>query len=206
MNILIIGCGMVGSELAATLDMRGHDVSIIDRDESSFDLLPDNFSGFTTTGIPIEQEILKRAGIESCDALCAVTDNDNMNIMVSELANKVFGVKKVFARIRDISKAEIFESLGIRTVCTTNLIVSAACAALEEDTHKTSSLTFENHSVSFTTMDVPEEFIGNTPEDIQYEPGEVLFAVMRGSEMLMHDLNIRIEFNEGDKLIFAKKA
>lgn len=206
MNILIIGCGMVGSELAATLDMRGHDVSIIDRDESSFDLLPENFSGFTTTGMPIEQEILKRAGIESCDALCAVTDNDNMNIMAAEIANKVFGVNKVFARIRDISKAKIFEKIGIRTVCATSLIVSAACAALEEDTQKTSRLTFENHSVSFTTMDVPEEFIGNTPEDIQYEPNEVLFAVLRGSEMLMYNSDTTIEFAEGDKLVFAKKA
>lgn len=205
MNILIIGCGMVGSELAATLDLHGHDVSIIDRDESSFEALPEGFSGFTTTGVPIDQEVLKRAGIESCDAFCAVTDSDNVNIMAAELANKVFGIEKVFARIRDISKAKIFESLGIRTVCATNLIVNAACAALEEDTQKTSQLSFENHSVSFTTMDVPDEYIGNTSDDIVYEQGESLFAVMRGSEMLMYN-GERIDFADGDKLIFAKKA
>ena len=206
MNILIIGCGMVGSELAATLDMRGHDVSVVDRDESSFDLLPDNFSGFTTTGVPIDQEVLKRAGIETCDAFCAVTDSDNVNIMAAELAGKIFGISKVFARVRDISKAEIFESLGIRVVCATSLIVSAACAALEEDTQKTSHLSFENHSVSFTTMDVPEEFIGNIPNDIEYEPGEVLFAVLRSGEMIMYSSGVNVEFVEGDKLIFAKKA
>ena len=206
MNILIIGCGMVGSELAATLDMHGHDVSVVDKYENNFDLLPDDFSGFTTVGIPIDQEVLKRAGIESCDAFCAVTDNDNVNIMAAELANKVFNIPKVFARIRDVSKAEIFESLGIRTVCATSLIVSAACAALEEDTQKTSRLNFENHSVDFITMDVPDEFIGNLPEDIQYEPGESLFAVMRGGELIFCDNDGHLEFCKGDKLIFAKKA
>ncbi|MGN0687299.1 MAG: potassium channel family protein [Oscillospiraceae bacterium] len=206
MNILIIGCGMVGCELAATLDMRGCDVSVVDRDASSFDKLPESFSGFTTTGIPIDREVLKRAGIESCDAFCAVTGSDNVNIMAAEIANKVFGVSKVFARIRDISKADIYESLGIHTVCTTSLIVNAACAALEEDSRKTSQLSFENHSVCFTTMDVPEEYIGNTAADIIYEPGEVLFAVMRKSEMIMYNSETNIEFIEGDKLIFAKKS
>ncbi len=206
MNILIIGCGMVGCELAATLDERGHDVSIVDRIDSNFDRLPDKFSGFTTTGVPIDIEVLKRAGIETCDAFCAVTDNDNMNIMAAELADKVFGIEKVFARIRDTGKAEIFESLGIHTVCATSLIVNAACEALEEYSQKTSHLTFENHSVSFSTMDVPEEFIGNMPMDIQYEEDEVLFAVLRDSEMIMCHNESRIEFAKGDKLVFAKKA
>ena len=205
MNILIIGCGMVGSELAAELDMHGHDVSIVDKD-GHFELLPDDFSGFTTIGVPIDQDVLKRAGIGSCDALCAVTDNDNMNIMVTQIASKVFGVPKVFARIRDISKGEIFESLGIHTVCPTRLVVNAARAAIEEDTCTTEELSFENHNVRFTTMDVPESLIGDMPEDITYEQGEVLFGVIRGSELIFYQDNEKIEFAEGDKLIFAKKG
>ena len=205
MNILIIGCGMVGSELAAELDMHGHDVSIVDK-EGRFDLLPDDFSGFTTTGVPIDQDVLKRAGISSCDALCAVTDNDNVNIMVTQIASKVFNVPKVFARIRDVSKGEIFESLGIHTVCPTRLVVNAARAAIEEDTCTTEDISFENHNVRFTTMDVPESLIGDMPEDIMYEPGEVLFAVLRGSEMIFYQGNEKLEFAEGDKLIFAKKG
>lgn len=205
MNILIIGCGMVGSELAAELDMHGHDVSIVDKD-GHFELLPDDFSGFTTTGVPIDQDVLKRAGIGSCDALCAVTDNDNVNIMVTQIASKVFGTPKVFARIRDISKGEIFESLGIHTVCPTRLVVNAARAAIEEDSCTTEDISFENHNVSFTTMDVPESLIGDMPEDITYEQGEVLFGVLRGSELLFYQGNEKIEFAEGDKLIFAKKG
>ena len=205
MNILIIGCGRVGAELATTLDKRGHDISIIDRDENSFDMLPGDFSGFTTVGVPIDSDALKRAGIESCDAVCAVTGNDNMNIMAAQVAHEVFGIKKVFSRIRDISKGRICEQMGIHIVCPTSLVVSAACAAIEEGEQVTSSMSFDNHSVDFVTMDIPKQFIGKTPHDIEYERGEVLFAVIRGSEMIMENVGSMV-FIEGDRLIFAKKA
>lgn len=205
MNILIIGCGRVGAELATTLDKRGHDISIIDRDENSFDMLPDDFSGFTTLGVPIDRDVLKRAGIESCDALCAVTGSDNMNIMAAQVAHEVFGVKKVFARIRDISKGRICEQMGIHIVCPTSFVVSAACAAIEEGKQVTSSMSFDNHSVDFVTMDIPKQFIGKTAHDIEYEPGEVLFGIIRGSEMIMNGVG-SVVFAEDDRLIFAKKA
>ena len=50
MNILIIGCGKVGSRLADVLCQLGHDVAIIAQKRESFDLLSDDFSGFTIQG------------------------------------------------------------------------------------------------------------------------------------------------------------
>ncbi len=205
MNILVIGCGMVGSELAAELDRDGHDVSVIDRDGGSFDLLPADFSGFTTTGISIDLDVLRRAGIASCDALCAVTGSDNVNIMVAELATKVFGVKKVFARIREISKGEIFEALGINTVCPTKLVVNAAREALEEEVSNTSAMSFDEHLVSFSTHDLPEHLVDGVAEDIIYERGETLFAVIRDRELMFYEKQPNLRFKEGDRLIFAKK-
>ena len=84
MNVLIIGCGMVGSALAETLDERGHDVSVIDKNGAKFDSLSPKFGGFTTTGVPIDQDVLKRAGIQTCDALFAVTAQDLSLIHISE--------------------------------------------------------------------------------------------------------------------------
>ena len=78
MNILIIGCGMVGAALATTLDGRGHDVSVIDKNAETLETLPASFGGFTTTGVPIDQDVLKRAGISTCDALFAVTHEDDI--------------------------------------------------------------------------------------------------------------------------------
>ncbi|MEG1429610.1 MAG: NAD-binding protein, partial [Hydrogenoanaerobacterium sp.] len=52
MNVLVIGCGKVGSKLATVLDKMGHDVCIVDRDNENFELLDHNFSGYTVAGVP----------------------------------------------------------------------------------------------------------------------------------------------------------
>ncbi len=205
MNILIIGCGMVGSELAAQLDRSGHDVSIIDNDENSFESLPADFSGFTTAGIPIDTDVLRRAGVESCDALCAVTGDDNINIMVTELASKVFGIQRVFARIRDVSKSEIYESLGISTVCPTRLVVNAARDMLDEDITQLTSMRLCDHTLGFTVTELPEELVGGAPEDIIYDPGEVLMAIVRGGKLNFFVRQDKVVFEQGDKLIFVKE-
>jgi len=206
MNVLIIGCGMVGSALAATLDKKGHDVSVIDKNDARFDSLPSDFGGFTTTGVPIDQDVLKRAGIQTCDALFAVTAQDDMNIMVSELARQTFNVPKIFARITDIEKGKVFEQLGINVICPTKLTVSAACAALEDDDGIIDEVNFENFTVHFSTIDLPEEFVDAVPGDIQYESDEILFGVLRAGAGLILYHGQPISFVEGDKLIFAKKA
>ena len=101
MNVLIIGCGKVGSHLADTLCQLGHDVSIIALNRENFDLLSDDFSGLTIQGVPIDLDILRQAGIEECDALAAVTEDDNTNIMVCQIAREIFNVPKIVARIFD---------------------------------------------------------------------------------------------------------
>ena len=203
MNILIIGCGTVGTELAVTLDQRGHDVSVVDSRESDFDSLPDGFSGFMTRGVPIDQEVLKRAGIQTCDALFAVTDDDDTNIMVSQIAKRVFGVPKIYSRVRDIRKGEIFEEAGIHIVCSTKLTVAAAVDALEE--HSEAGMELLGYRLRFTAMDIPKELVGITPPEIEYESGESLLGVIRPDMGLIMYRGQHLVLAEGDKLIFARK-
>lgn len=205
MNILIIGCGTMGSTLAAALDKKGNDISIVDRDSESFDLLPDSFSGFTTTGIAIDQDILKRAGIGTCDAFFAVTDNDDMNLMTAQIAKQVYSVPKIFVRVDDVGKCRVFENIGVSIISPTKLTVSAACDALEEDNSLDRELKFGNALIKFTAIDLPANYVGSSPEDIELEEDESLFAVVREGEGFILFHNQHIVFEAGDKLIFAKK-
>lgn len=77
----------------------GHAVSIVDRSPWAFDRLDDDFTGYTVEGIPIDGDVLKEAGIEGCDILVAVTNDDNINLMVGQMAKEIFGVPKVLARL-----------------------------------------------------------------------------------------------------------
>lgn len=205
MNILIIGCGKVGSELAAMLDKRGHDVSVTDRHEESFEKLPADFGGFTTPGVSIDQEVLKKAGIESCDAVCAVTADDDLNIMAAQLAAKLYHVPRVFARISDPAKADVFKGFGIHTVCTTTLTAEAAMAAVEYISEET-SVSIQHNVVRFVTMDMPEEFVGMLPGDIELEENESLFAIIRENGMFLLYTGQAITLDRTDRLVFARQS
>ncbi|MEZ8220654.1 Trk K+ transport system, NAD-binding component [Candidatus Fervidibacteria bacterium JGI MDM2 JNZ-1-D12] len=122
MRVVILGCGRVGSTLALMLDAEGHDVSIVDKEPDAFKRLGESFRGKTVTGLGIDVEVLREAGIEGADAFLAVTNGDNTNIMASQIAKFKFGVPKVLARIYDPLRAQVYRELGIETVSTTMLM------------------------------------------------------------------------------------
>jgi trk system potassium uptake protein TrkA len=117
-NVVILGCGRVGSTLANALEDMGHQVSVIDQDPDSFRRLGPTFEGRTVTGVGFDPDVLRRAGIEQADAFAAVSSGDNSNIIATRVAREEFGVDNVAARIYDQGRAEVFERLGIPTVAT----------------------------------------------------------------------------------------
>lgn len=119
MKIVIMGCGRVGARLAGLLDIEGHNVTILDTDAYSFRWLPPDFGGTALVGDGLDEDVLKKAGIEGADAFVAVTDVDNHNIMAAQIAKHIFNVPKVVCRIYDPLRRELFNSLGIEALSPT---------------------------------------------------------------------------------------
>ncbi|HEX9016323.1 MAG TPA: NAD-binding protein, partial [Chloroflexota bacterium] len=92
MNIIIMGCGRVGSRLATMLDSEGHDVTVIDTSARSFRRLPASFKGATVLGTGIDSDVLVKAGVERADVFVATTEGDNRNVMAAQVALKMFNV------------------------------------------------------------------------------------------------------------------
>ncbi len=121
MNVVIMGCGRVGAQLAALLEEAGHKVTILDRDAYSFHRLPSSFNGTPLVGDGTDEESLKKAGIEEADAFVAVTQGDNRNVMAAQIAKEVFNVPKVVCRIYDPLREEIYHTLGLDTISPTKV-------------------------------------------------------------------------------------
>ena len=119
MNLVILGCGRIGSTLARSMSKEGHRVAIIDRKSDVFRRLGPDFGGQMVVGNGIDDAVLKKAGIEQADAFVAVTNGDNTNIMSVQIAKERFKVPKVSARIYDPIRACAYRELGIETICTT---------------------------------------------------------------------------------------
>jgi trk system potassium uptake protein TrkA len=115
MKIIIVGCGRVGVELALALH-QNHQVSVIDRNAGSFDRLGLHFSGRTVQGHGMDRTALERAGIETANAVAAVTSSDNVNAIVARIAQDIYHVARVVARIYNPRRAPIYEKLNLQTV------------------------------------------------------------------------------------------
>lgn len=121
MNVVIMGCGRVGAQLAALLDEDGHKVAILDMEPYSFRRLPANFQGTALVGDGTDEDSLKRAGIEEADAFVAVTQGDNRNVMAAQIAKHIFNVPKVVCRIYDPLREEMYHTLGLETISPTTV-------------------------------------------------------------------------------------
>ncbi len=119
MKVVIMGCGRVGARLATQLDGAGHEVSIIDRNQESFARLGANYGGAMVLGTGIDEDVLRRAGIEQADSFIAVTNGDNTNAMAAQIAKLIFKVPHVVARLYDPIREETYKTLGLETVSPT---------------------------------------------------------------------------------------
>jgi len=120
-NVVIMGCGRVGAQLAALLDEAGHKVTILDAEAYSFRRLPSSFNGTALVGDGTDEEFLRKAGIEEADAFVAVTQGDNRNVMAAQIAKHVFNVPKVVCRIYDPLREELYHTLGLETISPTTV-------------------------------------------------------------------------------------
>ena len=122
MKVVILGCGRVGATLATQLDRAGHSVSVIDSRSDAFQRLDPKFRGDKIVGSGAQEDVLRRAGIETADAFAAVTNGDNRNILASQIAKEIFHVKKVVCRIYDPLRQRTFGELGLEAICPTTIV------------------------------------------------------------------------------------
>ena len=111
-----MGCGRVGSALSLRLIELGHSVAIIDKEESAFVAVGNDFTGQKVLGVGFDRDTLIEAGIEKAQAFAAVSSGDNSNIVSARVARENFNVPLVVARIYDPRRAKVYERLGIPTV------------------------------------------------------------------------------------------
>lgn len=114
---IIVGCGRLGASLANTLSDEGEDVLIMDEDRNAFRRLDPNFGGLSVVASGTDFDKLREAKIETASAVIAVTNDDNTNITVAQIARELFGVNRVVARLYDPESELVYKQLGISTIC-----------------------------------------------------------------------------------------
>ena len=105
---------------------------VVDWSPAAFDRVEDKPEIRKVLGTGIDIDVLRDAGAERCEALAAVTDNDNANIMIAQAAERVFHVKNVIARVNEPRTQELLRRFEIASVCPTQLAAERVFDALHE--------------------------------------------------------------------------
>ena len=177
MRYLIVGCGRVGSTLAKLLDADGHEVVVVDETPSAFKRLGQKFKGHVVLGTGIDYEVLKRAGAANAQGFIAVTNGDNRNVMAALIAQRMFHIKKIVARIYDPTRGMMYRDLGIDTVCPTTVGAKMIRDMLMEAPWDTLQ-SFDFGKVTSLTAMVQAQNAGRRVSELE-RPGRIRIAAVR---------------------------
>ena len=131
MKAIVVGCGRVGSAVAKKLTKVGWDVTAIDENEEALARLGEHWAGGFVVGHGMDVNVLREAGIEEADAVVVATNGDNTNIVVGQVAQKRFGIECTVVRILDPARAELYSTLGLRTVSPTSTAIEVLTEAVK---------------------------------------------------------------------------
>ena len=114
---IIAGCSRLGANLANTLSDSGSSIIIIDKNPDAFRKLSPSYGGIVMTGDATEMNVLINAEIKKATTVISVTNKDNTNIMVAQIAKEMFNVERVIARLSDPECECVYREFGIDTIC-----------------------------------------------------------------------------------------
>ncbi len=171
MHVVVVGCGRVGSGLAASLSAQGHTVAIIDRNARAFRRLPEEWPGERIVGSGFDRDDLERAGAVGAQALAAVTNGDNTNILTVRIARETYQIPHVVARIYDPRRAEIYQRLGIPTVATVTWTIDQVRRRLLPDMVAT-DWTDPSGKLTLVDLSLPDGWAGRHLADVEV-PGQI---------------------------------
>jgi trk system potassium uptake protein TrkA len=100
MNIIICGAGRVGFTIAKILSEQGHSITVIDQSSEDIQKIDDTLDVKAIVGKATYPSILEKANASEADMIIAVTRNDEINMLICQIAFSIFNVSKKIARIR----------------------------------------------------------------------------------------------------------
>lgn len=194
MNIMIVGCGRVGSQLALLLSQEGHNVTIIDKNPDSFKRLSGSFNGVAVNGNGFDEKLLKELKIDKQDAFVSVTSGDNTNLMASQIAKKIFNVPRVIARVYDPKRADIYKRLGLDIISGTILVAAMIRDKLIEN--RFTSYLVETGELGVIEIIVKDNLKGLEVRELNIPDEFLVVVIERKKRVIIPEPDTRIELDD----------
>ena len=122
---IIVGCGRLGASVASMLSSNGVEVAVIDISKDALSKLPASYTGFIIEADACDTHVLEKADIKKAGAVLVATGDDNINLMVSQIAKVVYETPVVVTRLYDTDKEALLAGTGIGAIYPIKLELAA---------------------------------------------------------------------------------
>ena len=201
MRVIIVGGGTVGRALAERLSDRGENVVIVENRQPAVERARNE--GYSVHhGDGSDTDELRAAGAENAKILVAATGDDDVNLLVAQLADSKFDVETIIARANNPDNVDAFEDLGVRTV-SSSLATAWGIDNIIERPALANWMTEIGRSGDVQEVEVTsDELVGLTIAELDEDlPGGVIIALVgRSGENKVPDADFTIQ--AGDHLTF----
>ncbi|MFQ5962690.1 MAG: Trk system potassium transporter TrkA [Candidatus Scalinduaceae bacterium] len=201
MKVLIIGAGAVGFNIAKQLSKEGHDISVVEENPELVQMITEKLDVFVIAGNGSSPSILESAGVKGAEMVLAVTNSDEVNIIVCILANQ-YGHKIKIARIRNsefTSKDSIFKQNGfcVDHMINPEQIIVDSIVKIIETPGATFAVDFPVGDILLRGFHVPKDapIAGkkfSELEGIEYTDSFLIVYIQRKDEMIIPTDNTEV--------------
>lgn len=208
MRVIVVGGGKVGSLLSKKLINAGHEVTIIEVDESKCRRLSEELDATVIKGDATNVEVLEEAGLEGADALAAVTGHDEVNIITGLIARE-YGVPNIVVRVSNKRLARMAERLGIAKAVAPEEITAEHIVSLivrEPILSEFTKVTTPSGSFSLLEFTVTSSslIVDRRVSEIPVGGDWLIVAIIRNDSLKQPDPNLEIK--EGDKVLILART
>src|SRR5918998_5218437 len=187
MRITIAGAGNVGSYVAGDMRAKGHDVTIIERDQAHAEMLMKEVDANWVTGDACELYTLDAAVLSSSDVMVAATGDDEDNLVISLLAKQEFAVPRVVARVNHPDNEWLFtESWGVDVAVSTPHLLTALVEEAVSVGDIVRLLQLEQGKVALLEVTLAEgsPADGKTIRELSMPPDSTIVAIVRDRHVI----------------------
>ena len=200
MEIIIVGCGKVGSTLAAQLYSEGHNVTVIDQDAAKVKAIANKLDIMGVIGNGASRTTQKEAGVDHTDLLIAVTGNDELNLLSCLVAKKSANCRTI-ARLKNpeynVDAPYFKNELGLAMVINPELAAAKEIARILNFPSAIKIETFAKGRVELLKFKLPEDsmLVGMSVKDvaIQLKSTITFCTVERGDDAFIANGNFVFE-------------
>lgn len=206
MYVLIVGGGKVGLNLARTLLVKGHEVTVVEQRPARAEALERALGDVVARGNGTLPSVLDGAGCARADVVAAVTGDDATNLLTAVLATSHFGAGRTIARLNDPRNEPLFRQSGVGAMVSSSTILVDLIEREVAAERVRTLLSFPDGGTAIVQVDLSEgsPVAGAVVRDVAWPAKTLLAMIMRDKQVLVPGGATGLQV--GDRLVLVAPA